>query len=251
MTHRIILLIIACLGFASSEAVESGKHIFILSGQSNIARLKPSESFTPAVHQQFGKENCVIIHQAASGKAIRWWYRDWKPASNWKPRSQKESDSLAVTEDYSKDLVRQYQDAARGQKVLSVTLVWMQGESDGLEGHGAVYEQSLAGFVAQMVKDTERPDLHVVIGRISDFGTTRNNKEWDLVREAQVRFAQSSPLYGWIDTDDLNDGVIIDGKPVPNDLHYAPEAYKTLGMRFAEKAIDLIVNPPKPTKKKK
>lgn len=242
------IIAMASLGLSSLGAVETGLNIFILSGQSNMARLRPSESFTPAVEKQFGKENCFIIHQAASGKAIRWWYREWQPAKNWKQK--KEGDSLAVTEDYSKDLVRQYQSAARDRKIRSVTLIWMQGESDGLEGHGAVYERSLAGFVAQMAKDIERPDLHVVIGRISDFGTSRNNAEWDLVREAQVRFAQTSPLTGWIDTDDLNDGVIIDGKAVSNDLHYAPEAYKILGMRFADKAIDLIINPSKPANKK-
>lgn len=243
------ILALACLAFASLEAAESGRHIFILSGQSNIARLKPSESFTPAVERQFGTENCFIIHQAASGKPIRYWYRDWKPAKDWKPR--KEGESITTTEDYSKDIVRQYKDAARDQKVRSVTLVWMQGESDGLDGHGSSYEQGLTGFIAQMRQDLERPDLHVVIGRISDFGTSRNNAQWDLVREAQVRVAQSSPLYAWVDTDDLNDGVIIDGKAVPNDLHYAPEAYKTLGIRFAEKAIGLILNPPKPAKKKR
>ena len=243
------IIALSVLGLPSVRAAETGRNIFILSGQSNIARLKPSESFIPAVEKQFGKENCCIIHQSASGKAIRWWYRDWQPAKNWKPK--KEGDSLEVTADFSKDLVRQYQDAARNQKIRSVTLVWMQGESDGLEGHGAVYERSLAGFVAQMAKDIEQPDMHVVIGRISDFGTSRNNTEWDLVREAQVRFAESSPHYAWINTDDLNDGVIIEGKPVPNDLHYAPEAYKTLGTRFAEKAIELILDPPKPAKKRR
>lgn len=249
MKNITAIIVITILGLTSLGAAEEGRHIFILSGQSNIARLKPSESFTPAVEKQFGKENCFVIHQAASGKPIRYWYRDWKPAKDWKPR--KEGETITTTEDYSKDIVRQYKDAASSQKVRSVTLVWMQGESDGLDGHGSVYEQSLTGFIAQMQKDLERPDMRVVIGRISDFGTSRNNAQWDLVREAQVRVAQSSPLFGWVDTDDLNDGVVIDGKPVPNDLHYAPEAYKTLGSRFAEKAIALILAKPKQISKKR
>ena len=36
---------------------KEGKHLFILSGQSNMLGLKPEESFTPTIEAQFGKEN--------------------------------------------------------------------------------------------------------------------------------------------------------------------------------------------------
>ena len=239
--RELAIAAIACLSSAAVAAEENGKHVFILSGQSNIARLDPAEIFTPTVAGQFGASNCIVIKQAASGKPIRYWYRDWKPGKDWKP--EKPGDSIAVQEDYSRSLVRQYHDAIKGQAVKSVTLIWMQGESDALERHGAVYEQSLKGFVAQMEKDIQRRDLNVVIGRISDYGSTRNMPQWELIRAAQVHFAENAPRCGWVDTDDLNDGIILNGKVIINDLHYSADGYKTLGTRFAQKAITLIQKP--------
>lgn len=245
--HAVTAVAATCLLVASSmnsvagaavAAEENGKHVFILSGQSNMARLDPAETFSPAVARQFGNGNCIVIKQAAAGKPIRCWYRDWKPGKDWKP--EKPDDSIAVQEDYSRSLIKQYHDAIKGQAVKSVTLIWMQGESDALERHGAVYEQSLKGFVAQMEKDLQRPDLNVVIGRISDYGSTQNMPQWELVRAAQVHFADSAPRCGWVDTDDLNDGIILNGKLIINDLHYSADGYKTLGKRFAEKAVTLI-----------
>ncbi|MFO7901367.1 MAG: sialate O-acetylesterase, partial [Planctomycetota bacterium] len=55
---------------------------------------------------------------------------------------------------------------------------------------------------------------------------------WTLVREAQVNVAEANPRGAWVDTDDLNG---------PRDeLHYTKEGYRTLGKRFAEKAIGFI-----------
>ena len=61
-----------------------------------------------------------------------------------------------------------------------------------------------------------------------------------MVREAQVKVAESNPRFTWVNTDDLNDGVNRKGKSIKNDLHYSAEGYKTLGKRFAESALKLI-----------
>ncbi|PXA03433.1 hypothetical protein DDZ13_12120 [Coraliomargarita sinensis] len=50
------------------------KHLFILSGQSNMAALKPELSFTPAVEAEFGAENVTVVKDAQNGAAIRSWY---------------------------------------------------------------------------------------------------------------------------------------------------------------------------------
>lgn len=39
----------------------SGKHLFILSGQSNMAGMDPNVSFTPAVTNALGAQNVVIV----------------------------------------------------------------------------------------------------------------------------------------------------------------------------------------------
>ena len=48
----------------------------------------------------------------------------------------------------------------------------------------------------------------------------------------QVKLAEEDPRGEWVDTDDLNGN--------KNGLHYNKEGYKTLGTRFAEKAIALV-----------
>ncbi len=56
--------------------------------------------------------------------------------------------------------------------------------------------------------------------------------DWNRIREIQVKIAGSTPRATWIDNDDLN------GKH--DGLHYPPDGYKQLGLRFAEAAIVLI-----------
>ena len=118
----------------------------------------------------------------------------------------------------------------KDQKVGSIVFIWMQGERDAKTGMADVYEASLKGLIQQLRDDLGRQDVHVVIGRLSD---RHNGKPgWDKVREAQVKIADNDPLAAWIDTDDLNG---------PKDgLHYTRDGFKTLGKRFAEKAIGLI-----------
>ena len=82
-----------------------------------------------------------------------------------------------------------------------------------------------------------------IIGRINDFDLKNlNYKHWTKIREIQVKFAESNDKFSWVNTDDLNDGYNKKGDSINNDLHMSVEGYKTLGKRFAEKAIELIVN---------
>jgi hypothetical protein len=53
-----------------------------------------------------------------------------------------------------------------------------------------------------------------------------------MVRDAQVQAVKELPRAEWVDTDDLNG---------PNNgIHATADGFKTLGERFAEKAIKLI-----------
>ena len=120
--------------------------------------------------------------------------------------------------------------AILGKKVDTVSFVWMQGERDAKEGQSAVYAESLRGLIQQLRGDLKRPDMTVVIGRISDY--QRGRPQWDAVREAEVAVAKSDQLADWVDTDDLNGPT--------NALHYTRPGYATLGQRFAEKTIALL-----------
>ncbi len=227
----VVLVISSCRTLKQSGHME-GKHLFILSGQSNMAGLIPEESFTPTVESEFGKENVIVVKYAQGGQPIRRWYRNWVSSEGDEPKAQPDLYDSLMNKVYS---------AIDQQKIATVTFVWMQGERDAREQLGEVYEKSLIGLYDQLSKDLERRDVNFVIGRLSDFDM-QNEKypHWTMIRDIQVKVADSNPRFDWIDTDDLNDGYNRSGKAITNDLHMSAEGYITMGERFAESAIELI-----------
>ena len=218
----VTLLALSCVSFVN--AAEKEKHLFILSGQSNMANLDPNISFTPAIEAAFGKGNFTVVKDAQSGQPIHRWYKKWKPAQGAAP---------ATTGDLYDRLIKKVNEAIKENKFISVTFIWMQGERDAKEKQGDVYAASLKGLLAQLEDDLKRKDINFVIGRLSDSGLVgKSNSQWTLVRKAQLEVAEASPRGAWVDTDDLNGD--------KNDLHYTAEGYKKLGERFAQKSIELI-----------
>ncbi|QTN31970.1 acetyl xylan esterase [Akkermansiaceae bacterium] len=227
------LSIIALLFLAAGAvSAEEGKHLFILSGQSNMAGLKPEESFTPTLEKKFGKERVLVVFDAHGGQPMRRWYRDWKPTEG--PKPEKNGDL------YDR-LMGKVKAAIQGEDLATVTFLWMQGERDAKEGHGSVYEASMKGLVNQVSEDLGGKDVNVVIGRLSDFGLKKPGyKDWDIVRKAQMKVAGDAAKGAWVDTDDLNDGKNRGGKEIKDDLHYSKDGYVIFGQRLADAAIRLI-----------
>ncbi len=210
---------------------KSGKHLFILSGQSNMARLDPSISFTPTIEDKYGKDNVIIIKNALGGQPMRRWYRDWKSPVK---------DKFKAQADLYDSLMAQVNPAIEKAKLKTITFIWMQGERDAREALGDVYEESLLGLYDQLSRDLGRKDVNFIIGRLSDNGMDNDTfPHWTKIRDIQVRVGESNPRFGWIDTDDLNDGMRGDTE-IHNDLHMADEGYRIMGERFAKKAIELI-----------
>ncbi|MEO1614350.1 MAG: sialate O-acetylesterase [Planctomycetota bacterium] len=223
----LLLLIVPSVAFA-----EESVHLFVLSGQSNMQGHRPEEAFTPAVEAAFGKENVLVIQDAQGGQPILRWLKTWRSPDGEQPEK---------TGDLYDRLMRKVKPAIEGKELASVTFIWMQGERDAKEKWGSVYESSLVGLLKQFSQDIGRDDVNFVIGRLSDFDIgNKRYKDWTLVRKAQVSAAESDPRFDWVNTDDLNDGLNRRGKSIQDDLHYSAEGYKTLGKRFAEKAIALI-----------
>jgi hypothetical protein len=232
MRKTLAAILISSLALLSPMDAAEGKHLFILSGQSNMAGLKPQESFTPTVEEKFGKENVIIVFDAHGGQPIRRWHKDWKPEGG---EVAKDNGDL-----YDR-LMKKVVDATKDQELASVTFLWMQGERDAKEGHGSVYEASMKGLVKQVSDDLGGKDVNVVIGRLSDFGlVNKGYVDWEKVREAQVKVAKDAKAGAWVDTDDLNDGLNRGGKKIKDDLHYSAEGYVTFGKRLADAAIGLI-----------
>lgn len=224
------VLLFTLLASGPAHADGQGKHLFILSGQSNMAGLNPNLSFTPTVTKAFGKDNVIVVKDAQGGQPIRRWYKKWKPA---------EGDQPKASGDLYDRLLAKVSPAIKGKDIASVTFVWMQGERDAREKHGEVYAASMRGLIDQLAADLKREHINFVIGRLSDFDMqNKRYPHWTMVRDAQVRVAEDDERGAWVDTDDLNDK----GNPgrIKHDLHYTRDGYVELGKRFARKAITLI-----------
>ena len=241
----VAFLVIPC---ALAAAAEKGHHLFLLSGQSNMAGLRPQESFTPAVTRAFGRKYVTVVKDAQGGQPIRRWYKDWKPASGVTPKARRELkrhagplEKLPSQGDLYDRLIKKVQQARQGRVFTSVTFVWMQGERDAREKHGTVYLASLRGLVDQLEADLGRQDINVVIGRLSDFDlANKRYPHWTRVRVAQESFVKGHPRASLVNTDDLNDGTNRKGMTIKNDLHLSAQGYRLLGSRFADRAIRLI-----------
>ena len=232
MRHLLFVLALALLA-APTFADAQGKHLFILSGQSNMAGMDPDLTFTPTVYEALGKDHVIVVKYALGAAPIRHWYKKWKPAEGEQPEGHK-----AWIYDR---LIRKVNKAIKDQTIVSVTFIWMQGERDAKEKHGEVYAVSMRGVIDQLAGDLQREHINFVIGRLSDFDLNNERyAHWTMVRDAQVKVAEDDDRGDWVDTDDLNDGLNKKGKAIKNDLHYSVQGYKTLGKRFAEKAIALI-----------
>lgn len=215
-----------------SSEYDEGIHLFIFSGQSNMARFKPKNEFQPIVEEAFGKSNVIIVKEAKGGQPIRRWYKDWQSANGEVPDS---------TGDIYDVLMEHVKAEVKGKTIKTVTFIWMQGERDAKDSQGEVYEESLKGILTQLQDDLQFDAINFVCGRLSDFGM--DNKKcphWTMIRDIQQSFAESYARGAWVNTDDLNDGVDKKGRERKNALHYTPEGYKILGERYASEAIRLI-----------
>jgi len=232
MKKFILGIFVSIISVAAFHAQSNEKHVFILSGQSNMARFKPDQTFAPILNKKFGEEQVLVIKDAQGGQPIRRWYKYWQP---------EEGENTEGTGDLYDQLMQKVKSALEGVTVKSVTFIWMQGERDAKDGHGNVYKESLIGLINQLKKDLKREEINFIIGRLSDFGVNSTKQpHWDVIREAQMLAAKEIPNTVWIDCDDLNDGESKGGKILENGLHYSIEGYKILGERYAKTAIELI-----------
>jgi Carbohydrate esterase, sialic acid-specific acetylesterase len=219
----------ACI---AAEPEHGGKHLFILSGQSNMVGMDPNVSFTPAVAAAFGKDQVIVVKDAHGGQSIRSWSK-----SNHEFPPPTTGRVPKVRGEHYGPLMDKVKAAIAGQALETVTFVWMQGESD---LNNTAYDAYLKELLDQLEADLAFKKINVVIGRISDSGLdVEKRRQGSLtIRRIQQEFAEAHPRGAWIDTDDLNDRK--DGEKVVNDLHYTKEGYQILGTRFAGKAIGLI-----------
>ena len=115
-TSTLILLLVALV---PTNLPAEGKHLFILSGQSNMAGLDPNASFTPAVENAFGKDKVTVVRNAQSGAPIRSWVRDYEFPDK---RDINDKEKKHIGKKYA-DLLNEYVDDLTGNSChLSLSL---------------------------------------------------------------------------------------------------------------------------------
>jgi len=230
LTRVVALLSAIVLPLAAQAGPRT--HLLIFSGQSNMKHLEPEKSVLPVLKAAFPDDQFITVKYAISGQSISRWYSAWQPAEGGLKEEKEKKGRNRPPGDMYKTLLGMVNDAMKDKaKPDTVTFLWMQGEAD---THSSmqwnVYEKSLQGVIAQLRNDLQRPDMGVVIGRISDFnGFPEGSAK---IRSALVSVAEKDPKGAWVDTDDLN------GKT--DGLHYTAEGYQKLGELFAEKAVILL-----------
>lgn len=230
------LIALASIGIAAEKPV----HLFILSGQSNMANMSPNGGFEPETAKLFPEADVAYIKVAIGGHPIRYWVTEWDEIAvkNGIDSAKVRASDKNKGTIYYQPILEQF--AAMLEKhpnPASVTFCWMQGETDALTNLEAAYGDALKQLIANLRRDLKQPDMNVVIARISDYHGDED-AHWQTVRKAQVALASSDSRGAWVDCDDLNDqkkdGVMING------LHYTSAGYGMLGRRFVRQAKALI-----------
>lgn len=239
---RIITLLIILLTVSVVKAADKPVHLFILSGQSNMARMNPNAGFMPEAEKLFKDEEIVYIKVSKGSQPICRWLEEWQDIAKENGLDEKHIQRIHRGREVTlyQPILDKYQEMLKEHPGLtSVTFCWMQGESDAQARAQAAYKDALKLLITKLRRDLERPDMNIVIGRISDYAIDNPENGSVAIRKIQREIVEEDPRGAWVDVDDLNDKEI-DGKMV-NAVHYnRPEGYIILGQRFARQGYALI-----------
>jgi len=230
------ILLVALVQMALAQTAlgaEKPVHVFILSGQSNMAGMNPQVGFEDEAAKLFPDAEIRYFKVARGGQPIRLWVKQWDEIAEKHGLAAKNAETK-----YYQPILSQYRELVGEQtKPASVTFCWMQGERDARENLSAAYFDALTQLIENLRRDLEQPQMAFVIGRLSDFGP-ETNTQWQAVRKAQVDLADGDPRGAWVDCDDLNDKENNGVKR--NDLHYTKQGYELLGRRYVRQAKAII-----------
>ena len=238
-TITILSLALSAFLIVKAES-DNPVHLFVLSGQSNMQGMDPETGFMPEAKKLFKDEKVVYIKVAKGGQPICRWLEEWQDIA--KKNGLRENDIKRIHKggevEFYQPILDQYKEMLKKHpKFNSVTFCWMQGERDANGGGQPAYKDALKLLISKLRRDLKRPDMNIVIGRLSDAGEKKES--WAAMRKIQLEIVDEDPSGAWVDCDDLNDKMV-KGK-MQSVVHYnRPEGYITLGQRFARQGYALI-----------
>jgi hypothetical protein len=181
----------------------------------------PEFGFAKAMSEMVPAEEIHLIKVAKGGTAIDWWLPDAKGKANG---------HTALLANLKNAL------EAIGGDYEIMGMLWMQGESDAKTQAGAeAYQKKLEQFIALMRKETGKPELPVVIGRISSKILESPKFKMPFVKtvqSGQEAVTKTDKHAYVINTDDLTQR---------DDLvHYDQQGQLDLGKRFGEAMVKAL-----------
>lgn len=173
------------------------------------AEFGPEVTFSHDIAAAFPNESVGLIKYAVGATSL---WEDWKAGA-----------SVATSGPQYQGLLQAVQSAIAalgpGETPEIAGFVWMQGESDAIEGHGTQYSANLTNFIQRLRTDLGLPDLEFAIGQI------HHNWPGDAldVMQAQEAVCAVDPLAHLVYTDDLS----------TYSRHFDAAGQMALGSRFA------------------
>jgi hypothetical protein len=170
----------------------------------------PELSFGHAIAKGYPGADIRLVKYARGGTAL---YDDWSP--------EIKGEQYAGFMKTAKGALTELESSKVTYEISG--MLWLQGESDAHENKAEEYEQNLTKFIAHMRKEFNAPDMPFIIARVrSHYGGKTGQAK--IVRDAQVKVAESDQNAGWFDTDDCS---------MHNAGHYDAAGLVEIGKRFA------------------
>ncbi len=197
-------------------------------------RFGPEFTFGIEIAELNPNDNIAIIKYARGGSSIdipaAWIFGSWDPDFN-NANGVNQYDHFLATLRNAFD-VEDIDGDGEKDTLTPAGIVWMQGESDAnLLQSAKKYEYNLKRLMDLIRASLRVDDLPVVIGRISDSHTGKNDcgKVWkfgDVVREEQANFVKN----------DVNAALVTttDNYKYSDHWHYDTAGYIDLGKQFAK-----------------
>lgn len=181
----------------------------------------PEFGFAKAMSELYPAEEIHLIKVAKGGTPINFWLPDEKGKANGHTQ---------LLENLKNALAK-----IEGEYEI-MGMLWMQGESDAkTQAEAEAYQKKLEQLIALVRKETAKPELPVVIGRLSSriLESTKFKMPFvKTVQSAQEAVTKTDKNVFVIDTDDLSQR---------DDLvHYDQAGQLGLGKRFGEAMVKTL-----------